>query len=56
MPAWGARIPEQQIWKLITYIRTLGTAQEPDPPPPAFNPPLPAPSGVEGKGAASKAR
>ncbi len=41
MPAWGARIPEQQIWKLITYIRTLGTPAEPDPPPPMVTPPGP---------------
>lgn len=38
MPAWGARLPQQEIWKLITYIRTLGTPQEPDPPPPPANP------------------
>ena len=56
MPAWGARIPQQQIWKLITYIRTLGTAQEPDPPPPEPTIPMPAPSLAQGKGAASKAR
>lgn len=45
MPAWGGRIPEDQIWKLIAYIRTLATPQEPDPPPPQENPPLePSPS------------
>lgn len=41
MPAWGGRIPPDQIWKLITYIRTLGTPQEPDPPPPESNVPIP---------------
>ncbi|MBX6331911.1 MAG: c-type cytochrome [Gemmatimonadaceae bacterium] len=30
MPAWGGRIPENQIWQIITYIRTLRTPQEPD--------------------------
>ena len=30
MPAWGGRIPEDQIWQLISYIRSLRTAQEPD--------------------------
>jgi cytochrome c oxidase cbb3-type subunit 3 len=30
MPAWGAKLPKDQIWKLITYIRTLSTPQEPD--------------------------
>lgn len=38
MPAWGAKIPRDQIWQLITYIRTLGTSQEPDPPPPQAHP------------------
>lgn len=30
MPAWGGRIPEDQIWQLISYIRSLRTPQEPD--------------------------
>jgi cytochrome c oxidase cbb3-type subunit III len=30
MPAWGAKLPASEIWKLITYIRTLGTPEEPD--------------------------
>lgn len=41
MPAWGGRIPQDQIWQIITYIRTLGTPQEPDAPPPPANPPMP---------------
>jgi cytochrome c oxidase cbb3-type subunit 3 len=32
MPAWGTRIPEDQIWKLVAYIKTLNTPGEPDPP------------------------
>lgn len=32
MPAWGTKIPEDQIWKLVTYIQTLNTSQEVDPP------------------------
>jgi cytochrome c oxidase cbb3-type subunit III len=32
MPAWGTKIPEDQIWKLVAYIKSMGTAQEPDPP------------------------
>src|SRR5690242_17898896 len=32
MPAWGTKIPEQQIWELVTYIKSMGTPQEPDPP------------------------
>ena len=38
MPTWGGKIPEDQIWKLISYIRTLRTSAEPDPPPPATQP------------------
>lgn len=30
MPAWGGRIPEDQIWQLISYVRSLRTPQEPD--------------------------
>jgi mono/diheme cytochrome c family protein len=33
MPAWGAKLPESQIWQLISYIRTLNTPGEPEPPP-----------------------
>ena len=32
MPAWGTKIPEQQIWELVAYIKSMGTPQEPDPP------------------------
>lgn len=32
MPAWGTKIPDQQIWELVAYIKSMGTAQEPDPP------------------------
>lgn len=39
MPAWGTKIPEDQIWKLVAYIKTLRTPQEPDPP---MVPPAPA--------------
>jgi cytochrome c oxidase cbb3-type subunit 3 len=38
MPTWGGKIPEDQIWKLISYIRTLRSKEEPDPPPPATQP------------------
>ena len=30
MPAWGKVIPEDQMWKIIAYLRTLGTDREPD--------------------------
>jgi len=32
MPAWGTKIPEDQIWKLAAYIKSMNTPQEPDPP------------------------
>lgn len=32
MPAWGTRIPRDQIWRLVTYIESLRTPDEPDPP------------------------
>ncbi|HET7566143.1 MAG TPA: c-type cytochrome [Gemmatimonadaceae bacterium] len=38
MPAWGARIPEPQIWQLVSYIKSLRTPEEPDPPRPASKP------------------
>jgi len=37
MPAWGGKLPEEQIWKIIAYLRTLGTSNEPvKPPKPAY--------------------
>ena len=32
MPAWGTKIPDDEIWKLVTYIKTLNTPEEVDPP------------------------
>ena len=32
MPAWGNKIPEDQMWKLIAYIDSLTTPLEPNPP------------------------
>jgi cytochrome c oxidase cbb3-type subunit 3 len=32
MPAWGSKIPENQIWELVAYIKSMGTPQEPEPP------------------------
>jgi len=43
MPAWGARIPEDQIWQLVTYIRTMRTLAEPDPPNEPANEQVPNP-------------
>jgi mono/diheme cytochrome c family protein len=32
MPAWGSKLPAEQIWKIVTYIGSLRTAQEPEAP------------------------
>ncbi len=32
MPAWGTKIPEDQIWQLVAYIKSMRTPQEPAPP------------------------
>ena len=32
MPAWGAKLPQDQRWKIVTYIKSLRTPDEPDPP------------------------
>jgi cytochrome c oxidase cbb3-type subunit 3 len=32
MPAWGARLPPEVIWRLVSYIDSLRTADEPEPP------------------------
>ena len=34
MPSWGNMLPEAQIWKLVAYIKSLRTSQEPDKPAP----------------------
>lgn len=32
MPAWGTRLPEKTIWQLVSYIQTLSSDSEIDPP------------------------
>ncbi len=32
MPAWGTRLSADQIWKIVAYIKSLRTPEEPDPP------------------------
>jgi len=32
MPAWGSKIPEGQMWKLVAYIKSMRTPLEPEPP------------------------
>jgi len=33
MPSWQRRLTDDQIWKLVTYIKALRTRNEPEPPP-----------------------
>jgi cytochrome c oxidase cbb3-type subunit III len=32
MPSWGTYLPEDQIWKLVAYVKSLRTPDEPHPP------------------------
>lgn len=32
MPAWGSKLPQDHIWKLVAYITSLRTPHEPMPP------------------------
>jgi mono/diheme cytochrome c family protein len=32
MPAWGTKLNDDQIWKLVAYIKTLRTPNEIAPP------------------------
>ncbi|GHB12622.1 c-type cytochrome [Modicisalibacter luteus] len=41
MPAWGTKLPAEQIWKITAYIKSMGTEFEPKAPPP--NPVYPEP-------------
>lgn len=45
MPAWGTKLPDDEIWKLVTYIKSMGTTQEPDPPLVPAAPAVPEPNG-----------
>src|SRR3546814_29274 len=46
MPAWGARLPSDEIWKLVAYIESLGGATAPTSPP-TINPVASRPSSTE---------
>jgi hypothetical protein len=46
MPAWGSKIPEEQIWELVAYIKSMRTPQEPDPPIEPADEMVPDPSGA----------
>ena len=32
MPAWGTKLQDDQLWKLVAYIKAMRTPDEPDPP------------------------
>ena len=32
MPSWNTKLTEDNIWRLVSYITSLRTSNEPDPP------------------------
>jgi cytochrome c oxidase cbb3-type subunit 3 len=46
MPAWGSKIPREQIWELVAYIKSMRTPQEPDPPIEPADEMVPDPTGA----------
>ncbi|GJG86948.1 cytochrome c [Gemmatimonadetes bacterium T265] len=56
MPAWGGKIPEDQMWKIIAYIHSLATPAEPDPPPPNPTPTKAVPENGAAPSAGSASR
>ena len=44
MPAWGTKIPEEQMWKLVAYIKSMRTPMEPDAPTMPASEQVPGPS------------
>jgi cytochrome c oxidase cbb3-type subunit 3 len=32
MPSWGTKVPSDQIWQIVTYIKSMRTPNEPDAP------------------------
>jgi cytochrome c oxidase cbb3-type subunit 3 len=32
MPSWGGKVPDDQVWKIVTYIQSMRTPDEPDAP------------------------
>jgi cytochrome c oxidase cbb3-type subunit 3 len=46
MPAWAGRLHDDQIWRLVAYIRTLGTGNEPVKPPTPSHEVSPGPAGA----------
>ena len=32
MPAWGTKIPQEEIWRLVAYIKSMRTPNEPERP------------------------
>jgi len=32
MPAWGTQIPQEEIWQLVAYIKSMRTPNEPEAP------------------------
>jgi cytochrome c oxidase cbb3-type subunit 3 len=39
MPSWASRIPDAMVWRIVSYIKSLRTPDEPDPPDQTTPPP-----------------
>jgi cytochrome c oxidase cbb3-type subunit 3 len=39
MPAWGVKLPQEVVWKLVAYIQSLRKEYEPQPPDQTIPPP-----------------
>jgi cytochrome c oxidase cbb3-type subunit 3 len=50
MPAWAGRLQDDQIWRLVAYLRTLSTKDEPVKPPTASHAVAPEPRAAKGAG------
>jgi cytochrome c oxidase cbb3-type subunit 3 len=50
MPAWAGRLQDDQIWRLVAYIRTLATKDEPVKPPTPSHVVAPEPPARPGAG------
>lgn len=56
MPAWGSKIPREQIWELVAYIKSMRTPQEPDPPIEPADEMVPDPMNNEMRGIGTQVR
>ncbi len=56
MPAWGSKIPQNQVWELVAYIKSMGSPEEPEPPVEPANEKVPNPQQEEKPSKATQTR